>query len=236
MNSTKQPQANAGDVASGSSSSGSTSLGNTLAKEINQTDLGHLLVEYKNVVIAGFVLIVLAVAGYAGWKSYQENKSLTIREKVYTFSKDKVIALQEKKITLDAYAPEMMKLVEELNAPSAFMFLTRTLYSLLQDQKAYSTMEPIFLKLYNQSGKNEYSFNHYGITLAAIYENQNNYNGAITILNSLMDSTFKKEEKILYDLSRLAKIKKDESLFKTSSEKLLSKFPNSPYAKLVKIL
>lgn len=208
----------------------------TFFSKIGDSDLAHFIVEYKNAVIFIFVTILLAAIGFSGWSVWKDSRNAEIRESVYKFGFDKLTQVQNKTLSLEAFTKELDQKITEVKFPSAFIYLTKTLYQIYGDQKALAQLALELEKLKNQCAVENFCYYHFGITLNVIYEELGKFSEASNLLVTLLASPFKREDKIYYDLVRMQHMLGDKVQEKKYYDLLNAGSPNSPYLKLAKQL
>ena len=181
-------------------------LGDAIAAELDRTDLGHLINEYKNVVIAILILFILGAFGFSGWKSWKANKHESSRQAILEFKNLELGPAKEKKKNTAELFSAYQSLLNKVTTPAVLMELTPDLMTIARD----STFEnqdwiAVFKNAHDKCAKNEFCFLHFGLAAATLMEDNQKFADSLSMYQSLIGNPFAIEDKLYFDLVRVAK-------------------------------
>jgi hypothetical protein len=191
---------------SASAQEATPNVSDVLAAELNQTDLGHLINEYKNVVIALVVIFIASAIGYASWKVSKSSSHASNREVISEFKNKFFIPGKEKDTNLNDLYTNYQDLVSKSKSGAALMELTPTLMDVLKKASGLSSNDwPSALKkAQDLCGPKDYCYLHFALASATILEEQSKIDEAIKTLEPLVGNPFVVEDRLYFDLVRLS--------------------------------
>ncbi len=210
--------------------SNQSSNADSIIKELNKSDLGHLVVEYRNVVLALLVLFVVGAFSYAGWVSWKNDRHQKERSLILTFQQKYLTPATEKKLGAAALWPAFQELASKMSSGNVLMDQTRELVIIARQNLAEAgSLVPIFMSLQSTCKKSEFCYFHYGVSAAVLMEDLGQHEQALTVYQSLIGSPFAIEDKLYFDLSRSANSAGKKDLLKTYLEYLRKNHASSNY-------
>jgi len=207
--------------------------------DITQVEAESWINKNKNLVIAGVVGLMLAVAGYSFWKSQSEKAYQAELNSIYQF-----------KLTLQKY-------VETKDGEKADSNIWTEFDQLVAGLTHFEPLLPVVLELVeagknagekekainalsvviNKYQKTSYSYYFAARTLAALYEETNNFSSAIELLESLnKERNALLPAKNYLDLGRLYGLSGDNAKAKSNLEYLIENYPNDSWIRLAKLM
>lgn len=208
----------------------------SIEKEMEKTDFGHIINENKHfIIIAGAVIIAL-IAGYSGFSSMQKSKSDKSLNQAFTAKTIVFTPYIESKVTADIFLKNLGSIQNEIIAsPSLFPALFLAVDKLTADGKAKEAAAALGLwagKLSKTSPLYFYSM----IKLAPIYEDLGNLQMAISTLEDILGQNSKLlRDKLSLDLGRMYLDADKKAKAKEKFDYVVSTYPNTQYSKLAKL-
>lgn len=212
------------------------SMEQTLDQTLEKTDLGHVINENKKAILILAVVTVIAIIGYAFFshqKSTQYNDSLS---QVYSFEQEVINKYNEKKLTDDEFIAKIKAMPSHLTGqpalvPSLFVSLD-TLIANGKRTEVISLLEA-WEKHFNTSS---YMYYFLGLKLAPLYEDTNQYDKAIVVIQNLIASKIDMVKARMYlDLGRIYLKKDDKVHAKENFNFILKNHSESEASKLAKL-
>lgn len=187
-----------------------------LAVELARSDLGQLINEYKNVVIFIIVLFIAGAISYVGWKSYKNAQHETERTELMIFKKDILVLAKEQKKSLTEVFNAYQDLLIKIKSGSALMEITPDILLLIREQpNDQNDWGKLFQSAQKLCEKNDFCFLHFGLVLTNFYEEKGKVDLAFDTAALLVGNPYAVEDKLYFDLVRLAKAanKSDKKTF-----------------------
>lgn len=211
-------------------------LDQTLDQTLNKTDLGHIINENKKpILVAGAVILVLIVAyavyNHQAKKQYDENLG-----QVFSFQTSVIDKYNAKEIKDVEFIEKIKAMPAHLTGqptlvPALFTSLN-TLVANGQETEVVSILE----NWVNHFSSNSMMYYFIGLKLAPLYEDTNQYDKAINILQSLIASNVDVVKSRLYlDLGRVNLKKGDKVKAKENFEFITKNFKDSEMSKLANL-
>ena len=207
----------------------------TVEQTLNRTDLGHSIFEHRKSFFGILIAVLLGTTGFVLWNQAKKNSALETSVRVFEFQSGTWTEAKAGKVT----APELLKAFEGLDesTQSAPVMLPIALEmgKFLFEKGNLAEADAILAKVYGKT-KHPISLFFVGMQRVVILEKLGNADGAISILESLVQN---KEvlmaAKLSVELGRLYLIKGEKGKAQTQFEYVLSTFPNDDQAKLAKL-
>lgn len=177
-----------------------------IAAELSGTDLGQLINEYKNVVIAIIVLFILGAVSYVSWKSLKSSQHESARVEVMNFKKDILIPVQAKNKTITDLFTAYQQLVSTVGNGAILMEVTPEIMGLIRAE-ANSTGNnwvEAFSNAQKLCNKQDFCFLHFGLVTSNLLEEQGKLNEAFAATEVLVGNPYAVEDKLYFDLVRLS--------------------------------
>ena len=208
----------------------------TLDQTLNKTDLGHYFATHKNLVLGIILAAVLGTIGFSFYRSNVEEAHEKTMNEIHVFTDTKLKDFQDKKITKEevllAYKGLNANVLKNQGVFSLASELAMALRASGDTASAISVLAPV---LDNFSSSN-YAYYILSANLAVLYEENKDFDKAISTLESLTKSKIKvMESKTYFDLGRIYKNKNDLSNARLNFNYVVSNFAQDEYAKLAKI-
>lgn len=212
----------------------------TLEETLNKTDLGHVINENKRPILIAAAIVVLAIVAYSIFNYSKSQARLANLDLAFEVEQSVFSAYLEDKIKEEEFITKLQTLDKKLIGHANLVpSLIASINKVAAKDKIISLAEN-WLKNIKKS-----NFLHLflSLRLAALYEDQENYDMAITTLENEVGSPSKfLKDKIHFDLGRLYLKKGDRKTAQDRFNILLvedekNSFDQAPsdYAKLAKI-
>jgi hypothetical protein len=187
----------------------SNSVADPIAAELSRTDLGQMINEYKNVVILIVVAFLVGAVSYVGWKSMKNNQQESARTEVLNFRTNVLLpALEQKKSLADVHSG-YTALVGKVQSGSSIMELSSEVVSLVRkDNGATANLDWInaFQSAQKLCDKNDFCYLHFGLIVSNLLEEQQKTEKALDEILSLVGNPYAVEDKLYFDIVRLAQM------------------------------
>lgn len=176
-----------------------------IAEELSRSDLGQLINEYKNVVIVVVVLFIVGAISYVGWKSLRASQHESARLEMMNFKKDILVPVQEQKKTLSDLYQGYQKMVSKATSGATLMEITPEVVSLLSGSETTSgDWASTFQAAQKLCDKKDYCYLHFGLVLTNYFEEHGKLEQALESATALIGNPYVVEDKLYFDLVRLA--------------------------------
>lgn len=208
----------------------------TLDQTLDRTDFGHFVHTHKSLVIAIFVAIVVGTAGFSIYRNQSEESKEQALSEIYKFSSTKLTDFQNKKITKEEVMTNFNSLNPKvLKNPGIFALATDLAIELKNQGAIADAIKVLESALGNYSNSN-YAYYLMASNLAVLYEDNSQFDQAISTLEAITKSKVKvMESKTYFDLGRLYKLKGDTNNAHVNFNYVITNFASDEYAKLAKI-
>lgn len=210
-------------------------LSKEIETQVQKTPLGHILFENRVTVISIAAVALIVIIGALFYRSSLEKSQLALRDKLFDFTKGPLAEYQEAKITSEEFSTRFQKAVDEIALTNDFLPLLPEIYKLSAKDNGLNFHLPALQKLAKRSGNKELSFYISNLYIATIFENQQKYQEALSVLESLVSSPHKWEEKLYYDMGRINTLLNNKEKASAHFNHVVSKFGQTEYAKLAKV-
>lgn len=182
------------------------SIGEVLSSELEKTDLGHLINEYKNVVIALVVLFVVSALGYTGWKAKQSNDNEEARSLIVEFKKNNLDKVDSKNADSEKLYVNYQELVSKVKNGNLLLELSPQILDILRTKDAFKGNDwvSVFKKAQSLCSKGEFCYNHFTLILATIFEEQGIIAEALKEYEGLIGNEYVVEDRLYFELTRLS--------------------------------
>lgn len=178
-----------------------------IAAELSRTDLGQLINEYKNVVILIIVGFFVGAVAFVGWKSMKSSEQESARLEVMNFKSDFLTPVQETKKSLIDLHGAYNSLLSKVKTGSAIMELSSEVVTLIRkDNGANTNIDWIgsFQTAQKLCPKNDFCYLHFGLIVSNFLEDQQKFDAALEATTNLIGNPYIVEDKLYFDLVRLA--------------------------------
>ncbi len=209
---------------------------NSLENIVERTEFGHIINQNrKPIIIAGIFIVICAVA-FSFYKSQQEKANEVIASQVYTFEKNELKALKDKKIDAAEFVTKFQALPNNvLTSPAILPTLIDSVKTLRNEEK-FLQAKDLLESVYPHLSSSSYSFHFVATYLAVTYEDLRSWDQAIEVYEKLISSPIKiLEAKIYLDLGRLYLKVKNTDKAKINFQYIVEKYPNDEMAKIAKL-
>lgn len=205
----------------------------TLEQSLNKTDFGHMIYEYRKVLMAVILAVLVGASGYVLWKQSKNSEALENSVKVFEFQTKTWDGAKDNKVSI----PELLRMFEgldkEVQSSPVMIPIGLEMGKFLMDKGALNEAESILSKL---DTTHHVSAFFVGMQRAVILEKLGKVEEAIAVLEKLAQN---KEAlmaaKINLELGRLNLMKGEKGKAQTHFEYVINTFPNDEHAKLAKL-
>lgn len=175
-----------------------------IEQELEKTNLGHYINENKNLILVLGVILLLVIAGVSVYKNQREKKLDGQYEALFQFSQSSLKEFKDGKLKADDYYTKLKALPAEIKGNGNFLLIAvesaLELNKKGQSDKAISVLENF---LSNQK-LDSYPYHFTALQLSVLYENANQIDKAIALLEKMIPSQYHLLlSKIYFDLGRL---------------------------------
>ncbi len=204
---------------------------------LHQTEVGNILLEYKNLWISLGLVLVLGFAGWGIFHSYSEKKVEKAQAMVYEFTQAQTKAFNDKQIDAATFALKVNELVENSGAPlEIFPFALSSVDSLLSKGNSVEALSILEVMKKKFLAKNAYTEYFILARMAVAYEDTNKNQEAVEALEKLNQSSLKiLEAKNYLDLGRLYLKLGNKEKAKVSFEYVIDKLSSNDYSRVARI-
>ncbi len=210
----------------------SQSLDQTLDQTLNKTDFGHMINENKvGILIAGAVLVA-AIIGFSLYSTQSEKAYQKSLSEAYVFEQDVLNAFNQDKINADEFIKKIKELPANVKGTNAIVpALFVSLDKLVKDGKQKEAIEILENWKANYSSGTFMSY-FMGLKLAPLYEDNQMYDKAIDLLQSMIASKVEVVKARLYlNLGRIYLKKGDKSKAEENFNFIITNYKDSEFAK-----
>jgi predicted negative regulator of RcsB-dependent stress response len=204
-------------------------VGQSIQKEAKKTELGQWVVKnIKQILVVG----ALAIIGFIGYTFVQNQAAQKIASEsdlVFNFTKEKVAPYLEGKSSAEVVVGDAEKFLSEIKHRELMVPTISEIFNYAQAKSEDGKLTRIYVQILpslNQQGLSYYFMTY---QLATIQENSQQYGDALAALEKLVNHPYKLEEKLYFDLGRLALKAGDKEKAKKNFNYVIEKFPDSEF-------
>lgn len=213
-------------------------LGEVLSAELEKTDLGHLINEYKNLVIAFVVFFILSAMGYTAWKAMKSNEYEQSRSIIEEFKKNNLDNIEPKEINLEKLYSNYRELISKIKNGNFLLELTPSILEGIKIKNAYTQNDWIglFQNAKSLCSKADFCFNHFSSVLVVVFEEQGKIPEALKEYEGLVGNEYVVEDRLYFELARLSSKLNLVEKKKSYIDFLRKNHPSSEYKSLAEQL
>lgn len=207
----------------------------TLEQSLNKTDLGHTIYEYRKLLMAVVVAVVVGTVGFVIWKQSVQSAHNEAAIEIFDFQTKVWNEAKAQKIPVD----ELMSLYRALpaQAKSAPLMLPLALEmsKFLFEQGKLTEADEV-LNSFDAAKGSPITGTFVAFQRSVVLESLGKNEEAVAILETVAqnkDSILK--PKLYLEIGRLSLAKGNKEKAKTSFEYVVNNYPNDEYAKLAKL-
>ena len=203
-------------------------------EQINKTDFGHFLYEYRKPFFAAMVAVAIGVLGYLGYKQAREASALENSVKVFEFQKKTWQEAKAGKITPQDLTQKFSALSSDIQNSPVMIPVALEMGKFLYDKGSYAEAETILSKV--DVSKNNLAKFFVGMQRYVVLEKLGKTDEAIATLEGIL-----KQEGgfmnalVAVELGRLYLAKGEKGKAQTQFDYVVSTYPNDEHAKLAKL-
>lgn len=204
---------------------------------LQQTEVGSLLLRYKNLWISLAILAIAAVFVWGGYRSYASKQSAQVQSLVHAFTIGDMRAYSENKIDAPTFAKSAKDLLEKTSSSLEAFPVTLAVSDILLSQgKNAEALEVLELAKKMFASKNSYTEHFVLSRLAVAYEDAGKLPEAIEVLEKMNKSSLKiAEAKTYLDLGRLYIKTGNKEKARSNLEYVVDKLQAGEYTRLARI-
>lgn len=207
----------------------------TLEQSLNKTDFGHTIYEYRKILLALMIAVLVGVTGWVLWNESKKSDALTNSVKVFEFQTKVWADAQAGKIKPEDLAKSFNDLDNDVQTSPVMMPLALEMSKFLYEKNALAEAESVLAKI---DGKITHPMGAFfiGMQRSVILEKMGNLDGAIASLEALAkNKDALMPAKVSVELARLFIAKGDKNKAQTQLDYVISTFPNDEQAKIAKL-
>lgn len=204
---------------------------------LQQTEVGSLLLRYKNLWISLAVFAILAVLVWGGYRAYASKQTAQVQTVVNSFTTGDMRSYTENKIDAPTLVKSIKALLDKTSSSIEAFPVTLTVSDLLLSQgKSAEALEVLESAKKLFSSKNSYTEYFVLSRLAVVYEDIGKIPEAIEALEKMNKSSLKiSEGKTYLDLGRLYLKTGDKEKARSNLEYVVDKLAAGDYTRLARI-
>ena len=208
----------------------------SIEKEMEKTDFGHLVNTNKKSILIGGALIIVMILGYSGFTAMQKSGVEKSQNQAFLTKKLVFTPYIESKIKADAFIVNLKSIQKDIVANhSLFPTLFLAVDKLTADGKGAEATEALALwagKLSKSAPLYFYSM----VKLAPMYEDLGNNKMAIETLENILGQNLDlMRDKLSLDLGRMYLSAGQKEKAKDKFNFVIGKYPNTEFSKLAKL-
>lgn len=203
-------------------------------EQINKTDFGHFLYEYRKPFFAAMIAVAVAVLGFLGWKQAQEASALETSVKVFEFQKKTWTEAKAGKISSQDLVQQFNGLPADVQSAPVMMPVALEMGKFLFDKGSYAEAETILSRV--DVSKSPLAKFFVGLQRYVVQEKLGKTDDAIATLEDML-----KQEGgfmnafVAVELGRLYLAKGEKGKAQSQFDYVVSTYPNDEHAKLAKL-
>lgn len=201
---------------------------------LNKTDFGHIVYEYRKLILGALIALVVGVTGYVLWKQAQESKALQTAEAVFKFQSTTWAEAKIDKVTAADLVKTFSELPAEVQTAPSMLPVVLDMGEHLYNKGQYAEAEAILSKLADV----KQALPQFFVTMqrAVVLEKLGKIDEAIAALENLSSNKdAPMPQKTSLELGRLYKEKGEKAKAQSQFESIIANFPNDEYAKVAKL-
>jgi predicted negative regulator of RcsB-dependent stress response len=209
----------------------SQSLDQTLDQTLNKTDFGHMINENKTAILIGAAIIVALIVGFSVYSSQSEKAYQESLSEAYVFEQEVLSAYNEDKIKSDVFIQKVKELPANVKGTNTIVpALFVSLDKLVKDGKEKEAITILENWKTNYSGGTFMAY-FMGLKLAPLYEDNQMYDKAIDLLQTMISSKVEVVKARLYlDLGRIYLKKGNKEKANENFNFIISNYKDSEFA------
>lgn len=211
----------------------------TLEETLNRTDLGHMVNQYKKLILMAAAFVVLGIIAYSLINQQQVKKRLVILDKAYEVEQEVFANFLKDKKNASQFLEAMKGIDKSLvGHPNLIPSFIESLNKLGEKNQVTPEIIAVAARWQKNIRKSNLLNLFMSIKLASLYEDAGKIDKAIKSLELLVSNSSKiMKDKIHFDLGRLYLKKGDAKTAKERFDVILNdkEKSNTEYAKLAKL-
>ena len=214
----------------------SQSLDQTLDQTLNQTDFGSVINDNKKIIIGIGLVIVISIIAYSFYSNQSKKAYQASLVEAYTFESEVVIPFNEGKINSTEFLSKVGSLPAHIKGTSSLVpSLFTAIDKITKEGKEKEAIE-ILESWKANFAKSSFMTYFISLKLAPLYENSNEYDKAIDLLQNLIASKIDIMKSRAYlDIGRIYMKKGDKDLAQTNFKFIIENYKDSESAKLANL-
>lgn len=208
----------------------------TLEASLNRTDFGHMLYEYRKVLLAVVGLVFVAVSGWLLYKQARQARMVEMAGKVNAFENTAVAGLRTGTITAADFVAKFNALDSDVRTSTAMVPVALSAAETLAGKGDVVNAQAVLKPLAEGVPADNAAFVFLAHNYAALAENNGQADQAIAVLEKYIGSGHKVFlAKARLDLGRLYLAKGDKARAKQNLDVIVADHPNDELAKLARL-
>ncbi len=207
----------------------------TLEQSLNKTDLGHNIYEYRKLLIAAVIALVVGTIGFVIWKQSVQSSHNAAAVEIFDFQTKVWTEAKAQKIPVDELMSLFRALPDQAKSAPLMLSLSLEMSKFLFDQGKFAEADEV-LKSFEVGKGSAITGTFVAFQRSVILESLGKNDEAVALLEVVAqnkDSLFK--PKLYLEIGRLSLAMGNKDKAKTSFEYVLNNYPNDEYAKLAKL-
>lgn len=205
-----------------------------IEETMNKTDFGHVIYEYRKVIVGILIAAMVGVTGYVLWKQSQASKAETTAEEVFKFQSTTWADAKLDKVPAADLAKAFTGLPADVQTAPSMLPVVLDMGEHLYNKGSYAEADQILSKV----SDTKHALSQFFVTMqrVVVLEKLGKADEAISLLEKLsQNKDVPMPQKVSLELGRLYKEKGDKAKAQSQFEGIIANYPNDEYAKVAKL-
>jgi predicted negative regulator of RcsB-dependent stress response len=212
----------------------STPANQEIEQTLNKTDFGHLIYEYRKMIVGLVIAAIVGVTGYILWKQSQEAKAETNAEAVFKFQSTTWAEAKLDKVPAADLVKSFTSLPSEVQTSPTMLPVVLDMGEHLYKKGAYAEADMVLSKV----SDTKHALSQFFVVMqrTVVLEKLGKSDEAIGLLEKLsQNKDAPMPQKVSLELGRLYKVKGEKAKAQSQFESIIANYPNDEYAKVAKL-